>query len=324
VRVNYQAIGSGAGIQQLEEDLVLFGATDEALKADRLKKIAKRLTELDGYEVELLQVPLTGGSVAICYNVPGLEDAAPLKLPRRVYVDMLLGEITNWSDSRIQKANPGVSLPDLEMTFIRRAESSGTTYIFTSHLNAIDPRWMTEKDRKKKNIKVPEGTKDGPGAGKSVQWPVGIGGKGNSGVNALIKQTPGAFGYIEAGYAELTRLPMAALENKSGKYVLPKAENAKAGLNEAKFTEKNDDVNAAAVTDPKGADAYPIVSFTWVVFRKRYKDAEQGARLKDVLEYCLSVETSAGQALSKDLGYVPLPDEALKRARESVAKIRVD
>ena len=220
VRVNYQPVGSGAGIQQFEEGLVLFGASDEALKRERLKDIAGKLTRTEGHAVEVLQLPLTGGSVAICYNLPG-EPA--LRLSRKMYIDMLLGEITHWDDPRIRSTNPEVELPHLEMTFIRRSESGGTTFVFTNHLNAIDPRWTTAEG--------------GPGVGKTVQWPIGIGGKGNAGVNALIKQIPGAFGYIEAGYAELTKLPMAAIENKSGVFVLPTAEHAEEALREARFDE---------------------------------------------------------------------------------------
>jgi phosphate transport system substrate-binding protein len=301
VRVNYQAIGSGAGIQQFEEGLVLFGATDEALKADKLRAIAKKLSKLVNHDVELLQIPLTGGSVAICYNLP---DKPPLKLSRKTYVDMLRGDITFWDDPAIRATNPGVDLPHLEMTFVRRAEGSGTTFVFTNHLNAIDERWIEAKG--------------GPGVGKTVQWPIGIGGKGNAGVNALITQTPGAFGYIEAGYAELTKLPMAALENKSGNFVSPSGSNAREALNEAKFN----DVLGAAVPDPTGPNAYPIVSFTWIVCRTKYSNNEQAAKLKEVLAYCLESADDGGQTLSEKLGYVPLPTEALVKARKAINAIQ--
>ena len=303
VRVNYQPVGSGAGIQQFEEGLVLFGASDEALKPERLMEIAKKLTKVERHAVDLIQVPLTGGSVAICYNLPGDPH---LKLSRKAYIDMLLGEITYWDDPRIQSLNPDVSLPHLEMTFVRRAESGGTTFVFTNHLNAIDARWTTAKG--------------GPGVGKTVQWPVGIGGKGGAGVNALILQTPGSFGYIEAGYAKLTGLPTAALENQSGNFVMPTAANSTEALKEARFNE----VLGAAVPDPKGVDAYPIVSFTWVVCRKSYLDPKQAAKLKDVLSYCLDTEANGGQALSVELGYVPLPTDAILKARKAVSEIRTE
>jgi phosphate transport system substrate-binding protein len=241
--------------------------------------------------------------VAICYNLP---DSPALKLTPQCYVDMLLGHITHWDDPALRAINPGVDLPHLEMTFVRRADSSGTTFVFTNHLNAADVRWTKEKQ--------------GPGVGKSVQWPVGIGGKGNAGVSALIQQTPGAFGYIEAGYAELTHLPMAALQNRAGKFVLPSAGAAREALGEAKFNK----VLGGEVADPKGAGAYPIASLTWVVCRKRYDDPQVAAKLKDVLATCLSTQAGKGQALSEQLGYIPLPEEALARARKAIDEIRTD
>ena len=236
VRVNYQAIGSGAGIQQFEEGLVLFGASDEALKPERLKDIAEKLSKLDNYKVELIQVPLTAGSVAICYNLPG---DPPLKLSRKAYIDMLLGEITYWDDPRIQSINPGVKLPNQQMTFIRRAEGSGTTFVFTNHLNAIDPRWTTRASAVRASAN--------PWNGR-----VGIGGKGNfrrqRGPHPA-NARGGSWATSRHGYAELTKLPMAALENQSGNFVLPTAENAKETLSEAQF----DAVLGATVPDPKGA-----------------------------------------------------------------------
>ena len=303
VRVNYQAIGSGAGIQQFTEGLVQLGASDEALKESKLNEIAKKLSDREGRPVELIQVPMTGGSVAICYNVPGDPN---LKLTRKTYVDMLLGEIRFWDDPAIQAANPGVKLPHLQMTFIRRAESSGTTYVFTNHLNAIDARWTKEQK--------------GPGVGKSVLWPVGLGGKGSAGVAALVQQTPGAFGYVEAGYGELTEMSMAALENRAGHFVVPSASAAAVALKEAKLNK----VLAAEVPDPKGADAYPIVSLTWIVCRKKYDDPRIAGALKDVLEFCLATEAGKGQSLSEDLGYVPLPDEAIAKARKAINEIHTD
>jgi phosphate transport system substrate-binding protein len=300
VRVNYQAIGSSAGIQQVTEGLVHFGASDEALKEAKLKEIAKKLSAKEGRPVEVIQVPLTGGSVAICYNLPGKP---AIRLTRKVYVDMLLGEITYWDDSAIQSINAGVALPHLKMEFIRRADGSGTTYVFTNHVSAIDQRW-----------------RNGPGFGKSVPWPVGIGGKGNSGVSALIEQIPGSFGYIEAGYAELAELPIAAIENKAGKFVLPTASAAREALHEAKLN----NVLGAEVPDPSGAGAYPIVSLTWVVCRKHYDDPRVAAKLKDVLEFCLTMDAGKGQALSEKLGYIPLPEEAIVRGRKAISEIKTE
>jgi phosphate transport system substrate-binding protein len=304
VRVNYQPTGSSAGIEQFEAGLVQFGGTDEALKKDRLKAIALKLTEQTGHKVDVVQIPLTAGSVALCYNLP---DNPSLKLTRKAYVGIILGQITYWDDPHLQSSNPAVALPHKPITFIRRAEGSGTTFVFTNHLNAIDPRWTKAHG--------------GPGVGKTVQWPVGIGGKGNAGVAALIQQTPGAFGYIESGYAELAHLPMAALENHAGNFVQPTAASCREGLQEARF----DDVLGATIPDPKARSAYPIVTFTWVVCRKQYADSRMAESLKAVLNYCLESQSPGrGQALSEKLGYVPMPDDALVRARKAVSEIRTD
>jgi phosphate transport system substrate-binding protein len=303
VKVNYQAIGSGAGMRQLEEGLVSFGATDEAQSEDKLKGMAKKLSEREGKTIELLQIPLTAGSVAICYNLPGNPQ---IQLTRSVYVSIFIGEITEWNDERIQSINPNVKLPAQRITVVRRAEGSGTTFNFTNHLNAIDSRWKKDNG--------------GPGAAKTVQWPVGIGGKGNSGVAALIQQTPGAIGYIETGFAELTEppLPVAILQNQHGHFVKPTDENARAALAEAKFNK----VFGATIPDPKGADAYPIVTFTWVVCRKKYENPKVGEKIKALLNYCLESGTPGrGQELSTDIGYVALPDDTLKAARKAVQEI---
>jgi phosphate transport system substrate-binding protein len=306
VRVNYQAIGSGAGINQLQEGLVHFAGTDEPKKEEDLKKIAQKLSDREHREVELLQFPMTAGAVALCYNIPGLpKDHPPLKLTRKAYLDIVLGEIADWDDPEIQSAND-FKLPHKPITFIHRAESSGTTFVFTSHLSAVDDRWKSGS---------------GLGATKSVaEWPAKkpLGGKGNSGVAALIEQTPGAFGYIEAGYAELVDLPIAALENKKGEFVLPTEEASLLGLAEAKFN----NVLGTSVPDPSNPKAYPIVTYTWIVCRKHYEDPRVATALKDVLNYCLDDKTPGhGQLISSSLGYVKMPDMALEKSREKVKEI---
>jgi phosphate transport system substrate-binding protein len=298
VRVNYQAIGSGAGVQQFEEGLVHFGATDEALREARLKEIAKKLSERERQPVQLLQIPLTSGSVAICYHLPG---GPRLKLTRWAYIGMLLGETQYWDDPVLQSPNPELTLPHIPITFVRRADSSGTTFVFTKHLAAADPRWAKESG--------------GPGAGKSVPWRVGIGGKGNAGVAALIQQTPGAFGYVESGYAELIGLPIASLENRAGKFVMPTAAHCREALQEAKF----DKVLGATVPDPSGDDAYPIVSMTWIICRTAYPDPIMAQQLKTVVFSCLDAK---GQHVAEDLQYIPLPNAAIARAREVASHIQ--
>jgi phosphate transport system substrate-binding protein len=315
LRVNYQAIGSGAGVSQLQEGLTDFAASDEALKKERLEEVAKTLGDRENSKVELLQVPMTAGAVALCFNVPGVSE---LRLPRKVYVDIALGEIKFWDDAAIQATNEHAKLPHLPITFIRRAESSGTTFVFTNHLAAIDDRWKLSKDRKPESPH--RDAPDGPGASKTPHWPVGIGGKGNAGVASLISQTPGAFGYIEAGYAELVKLKAALLENHAGQFVEPKTENCRVALEEAKFN----DVFGATVPDPKDESAYPIVTFTWVIVRKKYRDHRLADELRTVLTYCLDDANGKWQALSTDLGYVQLPQATLEKARQAIQEITSD
>jgi phosphate transport system substrate-binding protein len=284
VRVNYQPIGSGAGIRQFTEGLIHFGASDAAMSDQEIEKV------LAGVQL----IPLTAGAVAVSYNLPG--NPAKLRLSRKALVAIHLGNITNWNDPAIAATNPAISLPDLDITVVRRSEGSGTTYAFTNHLSAISPEWKKE-----------------PGVGKSVVWPVGIGAKGNAGVAALIQQTPGAIGYVESGYAELTHMPVVALENQSGAFVLPTIESSRKALAEAQLP-----ANLRAwVPDPKGQEAYPIVTYTWLLCFKHYEDPRVAETLKNVIRYCLT----DGQKLSAELGYVPLPEQVAANALRALNDI---
>jgi phosphate transport system substrate-binding protein len=289
VEVSYQAIGSGAGIRQFSEDppLVDFGASDAAMTDEEIKKVK--------YGAFLL--PMTAGNVVICHNVPGVDQ--PLKLSRDAYSRIFLNEITSWDDEAIRMTNPGVTLPAQPIVVIHRAEGSGTTFAFTNHLSAISRAW-----------------KKGPGVGKSVTWPTGIGAQGNSGVTALIQQTPGAIGYLEYGYADLSHLPMAILENKQGKYVAATPESGRAALASVKHVPENLRI---FIADPDGREAYPLVTYTWILCFKNYPRRRQQnvPVLKDVLRYCLT----DGQRLAGELGYIPLPDEIAKRALAAVDRI---
>ena len=277
VRVNYQPIGSGAGIRQFTEGLVTFGASDAYMSSKEIARVP------EGRGVILL--PMTAGSIVLCYNVAGAP--ADLRLTRSAFADIFLGKITSWSDAALAKANPGVHLPDLPITLVRRADSSGTTYNFTNTLSAVSPAWKAAK-----------------GVGKTIKDPVGIAGKGNSGVAALIQQTPGAIGYLEYGYAELAHLPMAVLENKKGAFVKPTPESGAAALADASIPD-NLHVN---VPDPEGEDTYPIVTCTWLLCARHYDDARTATELKNVIRFGLT----EGQQYSGELGYIPLP-EALRR-----------
>lgn len=282
-KINYQSVGSGAGVKQFTEGLVNFGASDAAMKDEEIAKV----------EAGVVLLPMTAGSIVLAFNLEGVKE---LKLPREVYVAIFMGEIKRWNDSKIADANKGANLPDQPITVVRRSDGSGTTFVFTKHLSAISDKWSK-----------------GPGTGKSIEWPVGVGGKGNEGVTALIKQTPGAIGYIEFGYATLSKLPMASLENKSGTMVAPSFESAQRTLSSAEMPA---DLRAW-FPDPEGKDAYPIVTYTWLLCYKKYKDPKVAEALKKAIEYCLT----DGQKVSQELGYIPLPADVVEKVREAMKQI---
>ena len=287
VKIDYQAKGSGAGIKDFINGTTDFGASDAAMTDEEIAQVANG--------VQLL--PMTAGEVVFAYNLEGVEE---LKLTRDAYVGILLGKITKWNDPLIAKANEGVSLPDLNITVARRADSSGTTFVFTQHLSAISDDW-----------------KNGPGTGKTVVWPNSdkfIAAPKNDGVTATIKQTPGAIGYIEYGYAKLTKLPMASLENKSGKFVKPSLESGQAALANVEMPE---DLRAW-LPDPEGEDAYPIVTYTWLLCYKQYDDPQKAETLKNVVKYCLT----DGQQMSDGMGYVPLPESVVAKVTAALDNIK--
>jgi phosphate transport system substrate-binding protein len=292
VRINYQAIGSGAGIRQFTEGLVSFGASDAYLSDEEIAKVPR--------ERGLVLLPMTAGNIVLCYNVPGAPD--DLCLTRQAYADLFLGKITSWADPAIAAANPGVYLPDLPVTIVRRAESSGTTNAFTSHLSAISDAWKKDNG--------------GPGKGKSITWPVGIAGKGNSGVAALIQQTPGALGYLESGYAELAHLPRSRLQNRHGAFIAASQESGRASLSPPGLKSIPDNLHVE-VNDPEGADAYPIVTCTWILCARHYADAKQAEELKKVLRCGLT----DGQRFSAELGYIPLPGALARKCLAALERI---
>lgn len=283
VRVNYQATGSGAGIKAFIEGQTDFGASDAAMTDDEIKQAQGN--------VRLL--PMTAGSIALTYNLEGVTD---LKLSREAYVGIFLGEIKSWSDPKIVASNPGVKLPSQDVSVVHRSDGSGTTFVFTQHLSAINAKW-----------------KSGPGAAPAIEWPVGVGGRKNDGVAALVSQTPGAIGYVEYAFAKTSNQPVALLENKGGKFVAPTLEASAQSLT---AVELPDDLRAW-VTDPEGAESYPIVTYTWILAKKKYADPARAKALKDVLSWCLT----EGQKMSASLYYVPLPEGVSKRVLDSVHAI---
>ena len=278
VQVDYQAKGSGAGIKDFVNKTVDFAASDAAMTDEEIASV----------DVGVQLLPMTAGEIVLAYNLPnGPKD---LKLSREAYSKMFLGQITKWNDPVIAKANPGATLPDTAITVVRRADSSGTTFVFTQHLSAVSEAW-----------------KNGPGAGMTVKWPSTdkmVASPKNDGVAATIKQTPGAIGYIEYGFAKIAKLPMALLENKAGKFVEPSLASGQAAL--ASVTLPAD--FRAWLPDPDSAAAYPIVSYTWMLFYKKYSDPRMAEAIRDVVKYCLT----EGQKVSDEMGYIPLPSQVVE------------
>jgi phosphate transport system substrate-binding protein len=286
VHINYQGVGSGAGIKSFTGGLTDFGASDAAMTDAEMAKVT------DGGVVLL---PMTAGSIVLSYNLPGVTGA--VQLPRDVYPAIFLGEITKWNDPKIVAANPGVTMPNLPITVAYRADGSGTTFNFTSHLAAISPDFKAKV-----------------GSGKTVKFPVGVGGKGNDGVAALIKQTAGTIGYVEYGYAMKVNLPMATLQNQAGKFVAPTPDSGSAALAQVDLPANL----RAFVTDPTGDASYPMVTFTWWLCHTTYTKPGVADAIKALAAWCLT----DGQKLAPDLGYLPLPASVVTKVQTAVGTIK--
>ncbi len=283
VKVNYQSVGSGAGVKNFTQGVVDFGASDAAMTDAEIAKVPQGAVLL----------PATAGSVVLAYNLPGVPE---LKLSRKAIAAIFLGTVKKWNDPVIAESNPGVKLPDLPINVAYRSDGSGTTFIFTQHVAAISPEFDERV-----------------GSDKSVTFPAGIGGKGNEGVTALIKQTPGTIGYVEYGYAKNNGLAMAALENKAGKFVAP---TPKSGASALASVELPENLRAWPV-DPAGEGDYPIASFTWLLLYKKYSDPAKLKALKEFVTYGLT----DGQSLADELGYIPLPEPVVAKAKAALATV---
>jgi phosphate transport system substrate-binding protein len=284
VQTNYQSVGSGAGVKQFTQGTVDFAASDAAMSDEEIEKVKQGV----------VMIPATAGSIVIAYNLPEVKD---LKLSRDTYAGIFLGKITKWNDPAIAKDNPDVKLPDLPINVAFRSDGSGTTFVFTKHLSAISPDFADEV-----------------GTDKSVTWPAGAGGKGNEGVTALVKQTPGTIGYVEYGYAVNNGLSMASLQNKAGKFVKPTAESGAATLGHVEFPENL----RIWPEDPAGDDDYPIATFTWLLLYKKYSDAAKLKALKEFITYGLT----DGQKFSSELGYIPLPAAVVEKSKAALASVQ--
>jgi phosphate transport system substrate-binding protein len=290
VKINYQSIGSGGGIRQLTEKTVDFGASDAPMGDDELAKVP----------APVMHFPTVLGAVCITYNLPDVT--APLKLSGPVVAGIYQGTIKKWNAPEIHALNAGVKLPDTDILVVHRSDGSGTTYIFSDYLAAVSPDWAKA-----------------PGKGKELQWPVGIGGKGNEGVAGQIKQTPGAIGYVELAYAKQNSLPVASIKNADGQSVAPTVESVTAAAAGAvQHLAPNSDYRVSIVNAP-GATAYPISSFTYLLVYKTEPDATKGKKLVDFLRWMYAT----GEPEAPALDYAPLPPSLITRLTARLDSIQV-
>ncbi|HVH10314.1 MAG TPA: phosphate ABC transporter substrate-binding protein PstS [Gemmatimonadales bacterium] len=274
VQLNYQSIGSGGGIRQFSDGTVDFGGSDAPMSDSAIAAI----------QGNVLHIPTVLGAVVVTYTLPEVKQA--LKFTPDLVADIFLGKITKWSDGRIAAANQGVKLPATDLVVVHRSDASGTSYIFTDYLSKVSPEW-----------------KEKVGKGVSVNWPVGLGGKGNEGVSATVSQTPGAIGYVELAYASKNNLPVAELKNKAGVFVAPTLKATTAALAAAMGTMDRSTDFRVSITDAEGREAYPIASMTYLLLHKSYADA---AKARELVKYVWWAETD-GQSRAEGLGYAPLP-----------------
>ena len=274
VHLNYQSIGSGGGIQQVKAGTVDFGASDSPLSDQQLGEMRP-----------IVQIPESAGPVCVTYNLPGLQQ--PLQISANTMAGIYLGTIKSWQDPAVKADNPGAALPASNIVVAHRSDGSGTTNAFTTYLSAVSPEWKTRV-----------------GQGNAVSWPVGLGGKGSEGVTEQIRQSPGSIGYVELTYAQQNHLPVAAIRNQAGKYVLPSKESATAAI-AASAGALAKDPRVPIVNPPaNAADAYPITTLTFLLIPKDGPDQARRSALKQFITYVIG----DGQAVAAQLEYAPLPD----------------
>ena len=284
-RFNYQSIGSGGGIRQITERTVDFGATDGPMTDDQLKKAPR----------ELFHIPTVLGAVVATYNLPG---SPTLRFTGELLADIFLGKVTKWNDEKISSLNPGVSLPIQPIIVVHRSDGSGTTYIWVDYLSKVSQEWATKVGR-----------------GTSVNWPVGLGGKGNEGVAGQIKNTPGALGYVELAYAMTNKLPAAQLRNRAGRFVEPTIESTSAAAAGAAKDMPAD--FRVSLTNAPGDDAYPAASFTWLLVYREQADLVKGKALVNFLRWAIH----DGQRYAPALLYAPLPAPVVKMLEAKIEQV---
>jgi phosphate transport system substrate-binding protein len=276
VKLNYQSIGSGGGIRQFSDGTVDFGGTDAPMTDSAIAAI----------QGNVLHIPTVLGAVVAAYNLPGL--AQPVRLSPDVIADIFLGKLTKWNDARLVSINPGVTLPNQDIIVVHRSDGSGTTYVWVDYLSKVSPEWAQKV-----------------GKGTSVNWPVGLGGRGNEGVSATVRQTPGAIGYVELGYALINKMPFATIRNQAGNWITPSLESVTAAAAGAMKDMGPDTDFRVSITNAAGAQAYPAASFTWLLVHKSYADS---AKARALVQFIWWAQTD-GQAKAPELGYAPLPKE---------------
>jgi phosphate transport system substrate-binding protein len=284
VRFNYQGIGSGGGQKQILAETVDFGASDGPMSDANIAKAPRTLWH----------IPTVAGAVVVSYNLPG---DPKLKLDGETLANIFLGKITKWNDAAIAGQNKGTDLPDKDIVVVHRSDGSGTSYIFTDFLSSVSPEWASKV-----------------GKNTAVNWPVGLGGKGNPGVAGQVKQTPGAIGYVELAYAKQNKLPYADMKNSSGNYITATLDSVTAALASAKIP---DDFRFSMV-NPPGADAYPIAGTTWLLVYQQQKDAEKGKKLVEFLKWAYN----EGEKMAASLDYSPLPANVQERVLARVNEIK--
>ncbi len=286
VQINYQSIGSGGGIQQLTAGTVDFGASDGPMTDEQLSKI----------QGKVLHIPTVLGAVVPTYNIPGVS--VELKFTGDVLADIFMGKITKWNDGRLAKANPGVKFPDLDIVVVHRGESSGTTYIFTDYLSKVSPEWAST---------VKKGT--------AVNWPVGLGQKGNEAVAGTVKQTEGSIGYVELIYALSNKMAYGSVQNTAGNFV--KASLASVTAAAASVKDMPDDFRVS-ITNAPGKEAYPISSFTWLLVPAEWNDAGKCKAFTDFLNWMVD----KGQTMTTALEYAPLPTNVATKVKARIKEVK--
>ena len=288
VQINYQSLGSGAGIQQVSAQTVFFGATDSPMTPEQLQAAPGKISHF----------PTVLGAVVPVYNIPNLR--AELKFSGPVLADIFLGKVTKWNDPAIAKLNTGVLLPNTDITVVHRSDGSGTTYIWVDYLSKVSPEWKTKV-----------------GVGTAPRWPVGIGGKGNEGVSGLVTQTPGSLGYVELIFALQNKISYGPVQNVAGDFVKASVESVTAAAAEAAAKMPAD--FRVSITNAPGTGVYPVSSFTWLLLYENAKDKAQAKMMVDFMKWALT----DGQKFAAGLGYAPLPDGVVKLEMAQLAKIKV-